>query len=343
MNSLKPIHYQLILVLFLMGATSCEKAILRPDKAVNPKLVFNYLWNDIHNRYSYFEFKGIDWEIVKEKYQPEIYEGMSEQELFDVLSEVLFELEDGHVNLTSPFNRSRNWEWFQNYPLNYNQGIIDRNYLGKNFWITGPLRNKIIDSVLYINYRSFTEDISDKDIEELIKRAQNMAGVIIDVRSNGGGSLNNAKKLAGAFTSKCYTYALVRIKKGSCSDCFSSWTDLTVCPKNGLRYEGSVVVLINRGSYSSTTYFAEMMRENPNATLLGDKTGGGGGTPAYGELPNGWIYRFSSTQAISKDGRHLEPGVPADIEIGMNKTDEYNGVDTILESALNFLRQANPQ
>lgn len=326
-----------------MGMTSCEKAILRKDKAVDPKLVFEYLWNDIHNRYTYFELKEIDWENVKKRYQSEINEGMSEQELFDVLSEMLFELKDGHVNLTSPFNRSRNWDWFQDYPLNYNQGIIDRNYLGKDFRITGPLRNQIIGSVLYINYRSFTDDISDKNIEELIKRAQNTAGVIIDVRSNGGGNLNNAQKLAGAFTSKCYTYALVRIKKGSCSDCFSSWTELTVCPKDGLKYEGSVVVLINRGSYSSTTYFAEMMRENPNVTLMGDKTGGGGGTPAFGELPNGWIYRFSSTQAISNDGRHLELGVPADIEVGMNKTDEDNGVDTMLESALNLLRQSNPR
>jgi len=36
-----------------------------------------------------------------------------------------------------------------------------------------------------------------------------------------------------------------------------------------------------------------MMRVNPNITLIGDRTGGGGGTPAFLELPTGWMYRFS--------------------------------------------------
>jgi hypothetical protein len=103
------------------------------------------------NCYSYFELKNIDWESVKLQYEPIIHNGISQQELFEVLSELLFELEDGHVNLTSPFNRSRNWDWFQDFPLNYNQGIIDGNYLGKDFWITGPLRHQVIDNVLYVN------------------------------------------------------------------------------------------------------------------------------------------------------------------------------------------------
>lgn len=338
MKKMRSVYCRLILVLLLTGVTSCEKAILPKDKARDPKSIFDYLWNDINNRYSYFEIKGIDWEAVKDKYQPKISPGMSDLELFNVLSDMLFELKDGHVNLTSPFNRSRNWDWFQDYPVNYNQGIIDRNYLGKGFWITGPLRNQIINSVLYVNYRSFTEEISDSNLEELIKRAQDMSGVIIDVRSNGGGNLGNAQKLAGAFTSESYTYASVRIKNGPCGDCFSSWTDLVVNPKNGLRYEGRVIVLVNRGSYSSTTYFAAMMGRNPNVTLMGNITGGGGGTPAYGELPNGWIYRFSSTQVVTNDGIHLEPGIPVDIEVQMKRTDEVNGVDTILETALDLLR-----
>ena len=321
-----------------MGTTSCEKAILGSDPTDSPDQLFEYLWNDIHNRYSYFELKNINWEEVKEKYQPLIYPGMSEQALFEVLADMLFELEDGHVNLTSPFNRSRNWEWFQDFPLNYNQGIIDREYLEMDFWITGPLRHQMIDSVLYVNYRSFSDPITDRTLMELVKRAQGTLGVIIDLRSNGGGNLSNALKLASAFTDQSYKYGSVRIKTGPCADCFSSWTDLRVEASSELNYDGPVVVLTNRASYSTTTYFAEMMRQNSNALLMGSPTGGGGGTPAFGELPNGWSYRFSSTQAINIDGEHLEPGVPVDIAVDLDRTDEDNGVDTILEAALDALR-----
>lgn len=329
------------LILFSVAVllTSCEKALLGGDPADSPQEVFDHLWTDLHHRYSYFELKNIDWEAVKAQYTPRIREDMSELELFEVLADLLFELRDGHVNLTSSFNRSRNWEWSQSFPLNYNQGIIDRNYLGTEFWITGPLRHHIIDSVLYINCRSFGGELARADADAVAERAAGLAGVIIDVRSNGGGNLGNALRLASAFTETSYTYGRVRIKDGTCTDCFSSWTDLRVNTRNGPVYTGEVVVLTNRESYSTTTYFAEMMRVNPRAVLMGDQTGGGGGTPAFGELPNGWTYRFSSTQAVDNNGRHFEQGIPVDEEVELEKTDEDNGIDTVIERALKLLRE----
>ncbi|MDZ7846447.1 MAG: S41 family peptidase [Owenweeksia sp.] len=326
-----------VLCAFVLLLPGCEKALLL-DPSPNPKSVFEHLWTDLHHRYSYFELKDIDWLDLKKQYETRIYNGMSEHELFEVLSELLFELEDGHVNLTSPFNRSRNWDWFQDFPLNYNQGIIDRNYLGKDFWITGPLRHQVIDNVLYINYRSFADELTTACIDAIVERAQGRAGVIIDVRSNGGGNDLNALRLAGAFSDEPYTYGKVRIKDGPCSECFSSWTDLTVPARTGSTYKGKVIVLTNRASYSTTTYFAEMMNVNSQVTLMGAPTGGGGGSPAFGELPNGWLYRFSATQAVAMDGRHLEIGVPVDVEIDLDEADEANGVDTIIEGALELLR-----
>jgi hypothetical protein len=337
MNQLR-IYFSLWIAIVLLTTSSCEKALLDSKPADAPDKLFEFLWNDIHNRYSYFELKNIDWQAVKEQYKPMIYDGMSDKDLFDVLADMLFELEDGHVNLTSTFNRSRNWDWFQDHPINYNQGIIDRQYLGRDFWITGPLRNQIIDSILYVNYRTFSETLTGQNMEELIKRARNTKGVIIDVRSNGGGNLGNALTLAAAFTNETYTYGAVRIKTGPCADCFSSWTDLQVKAGSGLRYDGPVVVLTNHGSYSTTTYFAQMMRQNPNVTLMGHSTGGGGGSPAFGELPNGWTYRFSSTQAVNTDGEHLEPGIPVDITVDLKKSDEDNGIDSIIEAALSALQ-----
>lgn len=318
----------------LAGLGGCEPALLGRGAPDDPTAVFEFLWEDLRDRYAYFELKGIDWDAAGDRHRARITSDIDDLDLFETLADLLFELEDGHVNLTSPFNRSRNWDFFQDYPLAYNQGIIDRTYLGRDFWITGPARSQILGSVLYINLRSFADRLSPAHVDALMDRAAGLHGVIVDVRSNGGGALDNAIRLAAAFTDEPYVYGQVRIKDGPCPDCFSSWTDLRVPSRAGPRFDGPVVVLTDRASYSSTTYFAEMMRQNTNAVLIGSPTGGGGGTPAYGELPNGWIYRFSATQAINNDGEHLEIGIPVAVQVDLDPEDERAGVDTILEAAL---------
>jgi len=71
---------------------------------------------------------------------------------------------------------------------------------------------------------------------------------------------------------------------------------------------------------------------------LGDWTGGGGGTPASGELPNGWIVRYSSTQSFTPDGFNIEGGIPPDIKVDLTEADRARGKDTILERALAEIR-----
>lgn len=117
---------------------------------------------------------------------------MDEKELFSVLAEMLNELRDGHVNLRSLFDRSRNWDWFLDYPANFNETILYRNYLGDDYQITGPLDNQIIDSVLYVYYGSFASAVTEENLNELVTRAEGLKGIFFDIRDNGGGSLGTA-------------------------------------------------------------------------------------------------------------------------------------------------------
>ncbi len=324
-------------LILAFSLSSCEQVVLGPAKGAPPE-VFDYLWEDIHQRYAYFELKGIDWQAARTQYRPRAQAGMSEQDLFDLLAELLFELRDGHVNLTSSFDRSRNWEWFQDFPENYHHTLVERNYLGKDYQITGPLLNQIIDSVLYVNYRSFGAPISAAHLDHLMERAQGLKGVLIDVRNNGGGSLSNAYMLAACFATEPRIFAQERIKTGPSPEDFSDWRPLSVTPRSGPRFTGKVVVLTNRRSYSATTFFAQMMKSLPQAVLMGDQTGGGGGIPVFGELPNGWIYRFSATQSISPDGQQLELGVPVDIPVSLDEEDAQKGVDSMIEAGLEKLK-----
>ena len=332
------IIYRLILVFQLAIMASCEEVMLKDDPPPEPLIVFDYLWKDIKNRYSFFDEKNINWDSLRVVYREKAEKKINEYELFSILSDMLSELQDGHVNLSSTFNRSRTWEWYRNYPLNYNETVIESRYLGKDYRITGPFKNRVIDSVLYINYRSFSVEVSDSHLDQLMLRAVGMKGVIIDVRSNGGGSLKNAYRLASCFSDRPYHFARQRIKTGPGKEDFSAWKDMTVQAREGTRFPGQVIVLTNRTSYSATTFFAQIMKMLPNALLIGDQTGGGGGTPVFGELPNGWIYSFSASQTVNLEGDQLEFGVPVDQKVNIRTIDDQNGYDTIIETALRLLR-----
>ncbi|MCC5938803.1 MAG: S41 family peptidase [Lunatimonas sp.] len=319
----------LLYVILVLGG--CELVWISPDPQPTPEVVFEHLWRDLNERYAYFDHKGVDWGELYSVFRPQISSDMDDQKLFEVLGEMLHELKDGHVNLSSDFNRSRNWEWYQQFPMNYNENVILLTYLKNDHWISGSLYHQMHGEVLYINYRSFAQEISEADLNAIMERAAGTKGVILDIRSNGGGNLANAYRLAGCFTDSRTRFAEQRWKNGPRQDDFTPWSPMFVVPRNGLRYAGKVVVLTNRRAYSASTFFAQMMRSLPGVQLLGDQTGGGGGTPAFGELPNGWIYRFSATQTIDLEGRHLEDGVPVDLEVRLRRTDENAGRDTLIE------------
>jgi hypothetical protein len=337
MISIQHLYRLLILVLVLM-VSSCEEIIQPKDPGISPRVVFEHLWSDINNRYSFFEEKQIDWELQKQIYEPLIHEGLDQFELFEILGDLLAELEDGHVNLLSTFNRSRNWSWYEDFLLYYDEQLIFDQYLKTNYRIIGPLLAQSVDNMLYVNYRSFERSITQQHMDEIIRLMQFHEGLIFDVRSNGGGNLQNALNITSRLIEEEVTYARQRFKTGPGRSDFTPWTPLRISPNTREKYLGKVAVLTNRRSYSSTTFFAQMMKTLPQARLFGDQTGGGGGTPVFAELPNGWTYRFSGSQTVDLNDVHLEFGVLVD-QLLTNPTDLSPGKDHFIEAAVEWLKQ----
>ena len=86
---------------FLSG-TSCIHQDTFND---SPDGNFEALWKIIDEHYCFLEYKnqeyGLDWNKIHADYKKRLTSGMSNEQLFDVLSEMLNELRDGHVNLVS--------------------------------------------------------------------------------------------------------------------------------------------------------------------------------------------------------------------------------------------------
>ncbi|MFN5371820.1 MAG: S41 family peptidase, partial [Bacteroidia bacterium] len=109
-------------------------------------------------------------------------------------------------------------------------------------------------------------------------------------------------------------------------------------PYDGIRYTKPVMVLVDRGSYSATTFFSLSTKAMDNVTLVGDTTGGGGGLPNGGQLPNGWTYRFSITRLLDLNKQNFaESGVPPDILASFNWNDLNR--DEIIDRAIEEINQ----
>lgn len=324
----------LIILSIAVIFSSCEKVLMEPDRGSGDPLEnFDYLWNEIDKKYSYFEMKNIDWNQIKDKYRSKLTSKSTEEELFEVLADMLNELRDDHTNLVSPFNVSR-YNIMLKTPENFRWRTVEEFYL-KDIWYTGSFAHDFLDNkeIGYIRYESFMGEFTNAQMDLILNRYQNTKGLILDLRANGGGSLSNVPKILGRFIDKKTLVAYNITRNGKKHNEFADRENFYLTPAKGVKYLKPVIVLIDRGSYSATTFFSLTTKALPNVTLLGDTTGGGGGLPNGGQLPNGWTYRFSVTQLLDLNGNnYAENGVPPDIQASFDWSDVTK--DKILERAI---------
>jgi hypothetical protein len=332
---MKRIYVGIIIALVF---SSCEYILFEADLGSRDPLVnFDYLWNEVDKKYSYFELKNIDWDAMRNKYRPQLSVNSTDVELFDVLANMLNELRDDHTNLISPFNVSR-YNVMLKGPANLRPRTIEEFYL-PDAWITGAFVHGFLDNnqIGFIRYQSFEANFTDEQLDFVINRFKETKGIILDLRDNGGGSMFNIPKILGRFTGSKTQVGYSVTRNGPNRNDFSNRENFFITPYSGDKYLKPVIVLVDRGSYSATTFFSLATKAFPNITLMGDTTGGGGGLPNGGQLPNGWSYRFSVSQLLDLNGNnYAEDGVPADIEVAFDWYDLTK--DEILERAIRELK-----
>ncbi|MNX46087.1 Tail-specific protease precursor [compost metagenome] len=128
------------------------------------------------------------------------------------------------------------------------------------------------EKIGYLKIPSFYADLEDNNIKgcaddvakELIKlEKDNIKGLVIDLMDNGGGSMEEAVKLASMF-----------IDSGAFSIILDKDNNRTIIedPYNGMLYKGPIVVLINSNSASASEFFASILQDYNRALLIGSRT-----------------------------------------------------------------------
>lgn len=157
-------------------------------------------------------------------------------------------------------------------------------------------------------YRSTTRDVK-KLLTEL--QEENVDGVVIDLRNNGGGSLQEATELTGLFIDQGPT-VLVRNSDGR--------VDVLADDKTGVFYKGPLAVLVNRLSASASEIFAGAMQDYHRALIVGGQTFGKGTVQTVQPLNHGELkltlakfYRVSG-QSTQHQGVIPDISYPADVD-----------------------------
>lgn len=308
---------------------------------------YDALWTILDEGYAYFDLKlpqGTTWRDIYDKYRPEVKPKMSTDELFRVLNKLTAELRDGHVNIFTPFDYGRYWGWHEDYPENFDARTASK-YLGTDYRIAGSLyytqlkyNSHKSDSIGYLRYASFSSPLSASNLNAALSRLSACKALIIDIRSNGGGHVTTSDLFARHFMREGRVVGSIRHKVGKGHSDFSEPVPLKLEPlQTGLRWLRPVVLLTNRGVYSAANDFTLKMKGLPYVTVMGDKTGGGGGLPLSSELPNGWSVRYSSTQTLDSEGRHVELGIEPDYYLTLDEKRLAEGIDTMIEEAVTYL------
>ncbi len=316
--------FSLFLVLAL---TSCVDTDERSD---TPTGNFEALWEIIDQRYCFFQYKSIDWDAVYNKYKVRVSDQMTTIQFFEVCCDMLSELRDGHVNLTTSMDVGRYWTWQEAYPKNFSDSL-QRRYLGTDYQIAAGLKYRILDDQIgYIRCESFSTAIGEGNLDDVLAHLMLCRGLIIDIRNNGGGDLTTAERFAGRFVHEKTLVGYMQHKTGTGHGDFSSMEPQYLSPSSNIRWHKPVCVLTNRSVYSAANSFAVWMRSLPNVTLVGDHTGGGSGLPMSNSMPNGWSVRYSACPMYDKDQQHTEFGIAPDVPCQL---DESLSTDKIIETA----------
>ena len=334
MKLLKQLFLPLLALTLLTG---CEEV---PDN--DPVANFEALWQILDERYCFFDYKGVDWDQVYREYRPKISDNMSERDLLNILTQMTYELKDGHTNLIADSYSVSPWNWYEDHLINFDENI-QKNYLHQSIQPdaeSGIVYNKLADGTIgYIYYGSFDKQVSEEILDEIFGFMSQCIALIVDVRNNTGGSLSYADRIASRFTDEKIRTGYILHKTGPGHNDFSEPFPIVLAPTQARKqWLKPVVVLTNRRCFSAANEFVNKMKATKQSTVIGDRTGGGSGFPFHSELPNGWGIRFSASPVLDSYKRQTEQGIAPSIKVDMSDEDRKEGKDSIIETAIEYIQ-----
>ncbi|MCQ2736778.1 MAG: S41 family peptidase [bacterium] len=191
------------------------------------------------------------------------------------------------------------------------------------------------DNIGYIKVRSFASDTVDEfdlALAELNKPSNNLKGLIVDVRNNGGGYLVSGVGLASRFVPSGKVVHKQVDKNRNIISC-----NAIKAPKVNI----PSVILVNRFSASASEIFAAAVKDNKSAVVVGERTFGKGSVQEVINQPEGCAVKLTVAYFLSPDGHIINrKGIRPDHNVPMIPRKVGKKDDVQLEKAKEVLKNS---
>ena len=186
------------------------------------------------------------------------------------------------------------------------------------------------DDILYVRISAFNEDI-DQDISKAVADAKKnlkdkFSGIVIDVRNNPGGLLDQAVKVSDLF-----------LEQGEIVSTRSRNEEDTVkfsATAGDIAKGLPIVVMINEGSASASEITAGALQDHHRAIILGQKSFGKGSVQTVIPLRNKGAMRITTARYYTPSGRSIQAtGIEPDVKVKQAKLEEIQSYGLNLSEA----------
>jgi len=209
------------------------------------------------------------------------------------------------------------------------EGILTFEVVRQRINVPSVSSRMLEENIGYIRLSSFEDHTAFEMIETLeTMNANDLSGLILDVRGNPGGYLNTSIQVASAYLPE----GNVLIERTP--------DRTTEYPRVGdvIAPDVPMVVLVDQGSASASELIAGALQDHERATILGTPTFGKGSVQRWYGLPNGGGIRITVSRWFTPSGRSVsESGIHPDIIVPY-QPDETNGDDNQLAAAIQVLQ-----
>lgn len=190
------------------------------------------------------------------------------------------------------------------------------------------------DNIAYIKIHQFFSERTGPDFAKAANQILNSPAkkIILDLRDNPGGALDQVIEVAGWFLEKGEVVAIEETKEGK-REPFKS-------PGPGRFSTYPIVVLINQGSASGAEILSGALRDNKEIKLIGENSFGKGSVQQPFNLSDNSTLKITIAKWLTPKGNSIsEVGLTPDVFVKMTEEDFEKGLDPQLEKAVEILKE----
>lgn len=167
------------------------------------------------------------------------------------------------------------------------------------------------DGFAYVRVTSFIENTAkdlEKALEKHMDKNKKIEGLIIDLRKNPGGLLDQAIKVSDMFLKEGVIVSTIGRNKAE--------KEVTSATKKGKYKDFPLIILVNEYSASASEIVSGALQDNKRALIVGERTFGKGSVQSIVKLPDGSGLKLTVARYYTPSGVSIQAeGIKPDIEI----------------------------